>query len=116
MSKRSKKGAKAAKAAKAKAPALAELEQEESYCRSNLQATADEAYAYGLELPAIDAPEEDADSGIFDVEEAAQHGVNLTCDAEDWLKAYRALREARVVAESRRIAAECRKTFRVLDE
>jgi hypothetical protein len=78
MGRRSKKGAKVAKATKAKAPAITELEEEESYRRRNLEATADEVYTYGLELPDIDAAEDDADSAMDDVEEAAQYGINLT--------------------------------------
>jgi hypothetical protein len=93
--KASNRRAKASKGAGAKAPTLAQLEEMECYRRRNLEATADEVYAYNLMLPDIDADQDTADVGEYEVEEAMQYGANLAGDGQDWLDAYRALREAK---------------------
>jgi hypothetical protein len=75
-------------------PTLAELEENERECRTLLEFSA-EHYAYAIDLPANIDDEEECDRAEGEVEEAIEYCNNLVADGEEWLDAYRALRDAR---------------------
>ena len=95
---KAKSKAEARKQAKARIPTLAELEERERDCRFYMECRRADAVDLP-DLPAIDADEEEADCAVGEIEDAIQEAINLRCDGEEWLKAFKALREAKATAK-----------------
>lgn len=85
-----------------KALTLAELEEHEDECRLFMEYR--EEYHDLPDLPAVDANQDEIDGAVFDLEQVIQEAKNLVHDGEEWIKAFRALIEARAKVKQKEAA------------
>ena len=87
---------------KPQTPTLAELEEAERVCRENLMRTLDDPYSdCVVDLPAIDADEEEFCHAECCVEEPMQHAHDILADAHSWVEAFEAVRAARTTVKAK---------------
>jgi hypothetical protein len=89
-----------------KVPTLDEFQENERWCRRNLQTSLEDIEAaFVVQLPEVDATDEETlDAAEYDVEQAMQQAHNILADAEYWLDAFRALRERQAKAKQKKAA------------